>query len=511
MEKVSVIFVHGFLGDPIATWGSIGKFLAADEELKGFCKPDFFRYPAGLAAWVPWLTKVPFIKDLPFVRQAIKIQDAALGLGTYIDAIHGEQTPLVLIGHSMGGLIVREYVLNQVTEDLSHRIRKVLLFAVPNKGANLAALGEKFGFSSRQIQQLSPDSDYLENLNRRWLEHQVDDRVHVGCVAPLLDQVVPKASALLSADRSRSHYLHEDDHLSCVKPSTIDALSYQLIRAAIVKASQTAAVPYAEAPDSRGDPLFYLYDAQCEPYYIQRATDEVIAKLVDTGVWVYGVSGVGKTNCLLRNAIMRHHRTAYVSVASLLGGASTSEISRSLAAQIVRRACGDGFALPGSEQDIAGWLLSSLQSRLGKSLPLTVIIDELVDDQAVMLAVVRLTMSVIQAQRMAGKIIVRFAYGSLLSPAHLMPDAEQRLLEAIRPVEMLKWASSDIGRLVDRLCHGISVPVAPSDRERIVRDADGDPRFVKNVFRELGASVEGAPAFDTALMAVKAERVRTER
>lgn len=204
MDRVVVVFVHGLLGDPKASWGSTSAYLETDLELKGRFKADFFRYPAGLSAWLPFIKYIPGVRDLPFLRRAIRIQDAALGLETHINTVHGTSSPIVLIAHSMGGLVIRQYLINAVANGTAQRIKSALLFAVPNKGANLAALGDRLSLSSHQIRQLAPDSDYLENLNRRWIELKVESLVNVSCVAALLDSVVDKDSALLSVEPGRA-------------------------------------------------------------------------------------------------------------------------------------------------------------------------------------------------------------------------------------------------------------------------------------------------------------------
>lgn len=504
MNKVTVVFVHGLLGDPGSSWGSTPAFLGADVELDGRFRTEFFRYPAGLSAWLPFIKYIPWVRNWSILRRAIRIQDAALGLETHINTVHGADTPLVLVGHSMGGLVVREYILNSIARGTVQRIRSVLLFAVPNKGANLAALGDRLNLTSKQIRQLAPDSDYLENLNRRWADHKIDNLVHVSCVAALLDSVVEKESALLSSEAGRAHYLHEDSHSSCTKPASIDSVSYQLIRTAIANAVH----PFDEPLTGPGDPLFFMYDPRCEPYYIEREIDRTVEKQIDSGVWIHGASGVGKTNCLLRNSLFRGHRIVYVSTANLKGAQSAQEVVRSLAAQIVHRATREQSAYPPENSDSANWMVEFLRQKLGAEKQ-TILLDEVPNDECVLVGIARLVMAAVQLEKMSGRASIRFALSSLLSPADVLPADERRILEVIRPAAMTKWAPEDIRRLIDRLCHSIAITISQDDAERVCVICDGDPRYVKNVFRELKLDSEGG--LERALEAVRAEQVQTSR
>ncbi|MGQ3296590.1 esterase/lipase family protein [Reyranella sp.] len=503
-NQISVIFLHGLLGDPGTSWGATSAFLNSDAELKGHFRADFFRYAAGLAAWLPVIKYLPWVRNWPVFRRAIRIQDVALGLGTHIDTVHGPDAPLVLVGHSMGGLVIREYLLNELAQGRGHRIKSALLFAVPNKGANLAALGERLNLTSKQIRQLAPDSDYIENLNRRWKESGIEEQIAISCVAALLDGIVGKDSALLSSKVGRAHYLHEDSHISCIKPATIDSVSYQLIRTAIANAVGSKNTSPAGPPD----PLFFMYDLQCEPYYIEREIDRSVAKQIDSGIWVHGPSGVGKTNCMLRNSLFRNHRVVYLSVANHKGAQTAAEVVRSLAMQIVHRASGEPAGLPPENSDAIGWMLDVLRQRFGAT-TLTVLLDEVPDDECVLTGMARFVMTAVLAEKMNGRASIRFAFSSLFSPSDLLPEEERRLLEVIRPAQMDKWDSVDIRRLVERLCHSISIPVSKEEVDRICSASGGDPRYVKNVFREL--SIDTEKRLDRALAAVQAEQAQSLR
>ncbi|MCP4546794.1 MAG: hypothetical protein GY835_10065, partial [bacterium] len=79
---------------------------------------------------------------------------------------------VILVCHSMGGLIARQYIMEEIRRlkgnpELLDKmlVKRVLLFATPNLGADLARLGRHISNRQEQIPQLVPNCEFLENLN----------------------------------------------------------------------------------------------------------------------------------------------------------------------------------------------------------------------------------------------------------------------------------------------------------------------------------------------------------
>jgi pimeloyl-ACP methyl ester carboxylesterase len=152
-ERVPVLFVHGLRSSPI-TWRDVLNDLLADEEIRRRCQFWMFLYPTGL----------------PFPTAAADLRRELTWVRDYYDPIRTDPGPrdMLVIGHSMGGLISRglvqdmrddtlfesvygrplgEMELSASTTDLMQRIfyygpdadvRRVVFVASPLKGATLA-------------------------------------------------------------------------------------------------------------------------------------------------------------------------------------------------------------------------------------------------------------------------------------------------------------------------------------------------------------------------------------
>jgi len=68
---------------------------------------------------------------LPFTRMAPRIRDLAEGLRSQIEVRYPDYKSIILVCHSLGGLVARKYLVEEVKRGKELRIDKLLLFAVP--------------------------------------------------------------------------------------------------------------------------------------------------------------------------------------------------------------------------------------------------------------------------------------------------------------------------------------------------------------------------------------------
>jgi pimeloyl-ACP methyl ester carboxylesterase len=254
--KRAVVFIHGFDGSPQETWkcssGSetFCSLLACDADL---CSYAFyvFGYPSGF-----------------FGPPAV--ETVASQLRAMLDA-HIAEGKIVLIAHSLGGLVAMKCLLQLLEENYRQRIGGLLLYGCPMTGvewvnyarvlnAVLAAAGGfwgrigsffgKLALANRQLKQLKPGSEFLEELHNQWVMKVVngghdalrpDQRawIPVRIVTGNDDWVVQKssASALYSTRDWRSV---QKDHRALVKPADRTEETYQIAKEFLTECSKWA-------------------------------------------------------------------------------------------------------------------------------------------------------------------------------------------------------------------------------------------------------------------------------
>ena len=166
---VPVVLVHGFMCNG-AVWWSVRRRLRKAG------------YPAHHA-----LTLEPLFND---------IDTYATQLAAYVERVRNQHgvDRVLLVAHSMGGLVARTYV-----ERLggAARVSGVLTLGSPHHGTALAAM-----MTGRNVQQMRLDNDWLQQLNQ---ESEARPAVALTSIRTWHDNiVVPQSTSLLSGARNRS-------------------------------------------------------------------------------------------------------------------------------------------------------------------------------------------------------------------------------------------------------------------------------------------------------------------
>lgn len=217
-----LLFIHGLGGVGQATWRDgahpgFPELISADGALRDLADVAFFEYPTSLLR-------------LPFTRIPPRIGDLAEGLRSQIEVRYPDYKSIAFICHSLGGLVARKYLIEEVKRGKDLRVDKLLLFAVPNNGSSLAGVARYISWQHNQLTQLCRNSELIEELNADWSRLKISDRVKVRYVVAGQDRVVDKHSAVGQWGNENVDSVLDADHVSVVKPHGSTDLSYLLFR-----------------------------------------------------------------------------------------------------------------------------------------------------------------------------------------------------------------------------------------------------------------------------------------
>jgi pimeloyl-ACP methyl ester carboxylesterase len=146
-HKIPVLFVYGASGHA-QNWRVL-----FDEMDRQRFQPWFFNYPSGL--------------DLEFVGSALE---------GAIQLLHERYAfdHLFIVAHSMGGLVARHAILQNIYEDQQDYIRLFITISTPWGGHRAAAQGVKYAPAVvPSWRDMAPDSDFLAHLYSRPLPPDV--------------------------------------------------------------------------------------------------------------------------------------------------------------------------------------------------------------------------------------------------------------------------------------------------------------------------------------------------
>ncbi|WP_327080230.1 ABC-three component system protein [Polaromonas sp. CG_9.5] len=235
-----MIFIHGFTGGT-GTWRNVAgtsfkEMLEADSQLNQ--EFDFFEYEyftkitaiQHSAVVQKLLALISFIPGLPKIGGKIKknqtIANLSQGFSTHLRYILGDYSSVVVIAHSLGGLIAKDQILNY-EEGNGPKVVGYVSLAVPHKGSLSALLLAPT--SNINAKELVPLSEYSDELNNKWTLH----RDHLPSSLYLIaqhDECVPKTSAIPFTVTAQQKAVVDHDHCSICKPPSREDLSYKAVR-----------------------------------------------------------------------------------------------------------------------------------------------------------------------------------------------------------------------------------------------------------------------------------------
>jgi hypothetical protein len=215
-----IVFVHGFNSNKDAAWGQFPTLLMDDPDFDNF-NIHRFGYPTKLC------------------RQVSNIQDQGELLASFLKEIltseHPRYRQVVLVGHSMGGLVILHALLKLERdhfEVLHDKELTVLTFGTPYLGVeNTSALS--LFCDNKQVKDLSVLNDTLGELSREWTQRFNQETSSSGRETPQVplyafrgieDRFISKTSACGYPQAPCESV--DGDHDSIVKTQDRTHLSY---------------------------------------------------------------------------------------------------------------------------------------------------------------------------------------------------------------------------------------------------------------------------------------------
>ncbi|XP_053213766.1 protein SERAC1-like [Panonychus citri] len=244
-----VVFIHGLMGGVYRTWRQYTGSLTEGNQVTRCWPQD----------WLPQdvpnlrIIAVDYYSSL-FERKSTCIPEAR-SLEERADLLINElikaglgQRPIIFIGHSMGGLLIKQILVNCDKKDnpdrrlLLDNVKGLVFYSVPHRGSEATKLSlnlQRIFVPSQEIRELIKDSPKLLNLHESFISllaiKPIDlisfgekEQVQVNIKGVKINTLlVPTESSYL--DIGQFHVLDTNHFLTC-KPSDKSSPSYSIVK-----------------------------------------------------------------------------------------------------------------------------------------------------------------------------------------------------------------------------------------------------------------------------------------
>jgi pimeloyl-ACP methyl ester carboxylesterase len=230
-----IVFVHG-LGGSKYTFKKFAEYLNSKWSLEYGFLTFYFDYYKGIFALFGnnSLSKIIFIFKVILAKRNLH---NANELDKYIDINCADCKDIVLVAHSMGGLVSRQYLVNcRNNQKDIRKIKMLITYATPHNGSHVAnhfsfltqvpIVKQIYSFISRllktrifpQIGDLTTFSSFINNLNEEWTKFDLERKVKFIRVVANYDQLVKSNSANLHDRDVVNIHNFDYDHFTLISP-----------------------------------------------------------------------------------------------------------------------------------------------------------------------------------------------------------------------------------------------------------------------------------------------------
>jgi pimeloyl-ACP methyl ester carboxylesterase len=226
----TIIFVHGVMGESTATWTNPASKAFWPELLEG--DKDFDRAN---------ILVVDF--PSPAIGTSFSIDELAENLRLTLESKDiGNQSELIFIAHSMGGLVTRAFL--EKYRDMASKVKLLYFLATPTTGSFAASIA-KIASQNPQFAKIVPmtSDSYLADLQRTWLASPELSSLPSYCAYEIQPtygiKIVEQQSATNLCNRRLDPI--DADHIDIAKPENAQAMPYLAFKSAYLSLLQSNA------------------------------------------------------------------------------------------------------------------------------------------------------------------------------------------------------------------------------------------------------------------------------
>lgn len=231
------VFVHGFTGNYLSTWGELPNLLQNDPRLLHY---DFLFWGYSSSLFFPkenyFIDNVKqfFTQILSRHKTNQRVEIISQGLQIELKYLTGYDN-ISLIGHSLGGLIIRSYIIQNLIENRPENIERIdkisniILLGTPNEGLDIA--NNKIMKSlNNQVADIGSYNEFIDKLRENWIELVFKNnkiKFKTLMVAGEDDYFVPFEQVTKYFRDSRE--LTKGNHSTIAQPQSIHDTTYKII------------------------------------------------------------------------------------------------------------------------------------------------------------------------------------------------------------------------------------------------------------------------------------------
>jgi len=234
--------------------------------------------------------------------------------------------------------------------------------------------------------------------------------------------------------------------------------------------------------------LFEVYDSKKEEYYFERTEDtEFNQRISQYGVWIYGKTGSGKTNLILRNLIKSQNDCIPITLGSCVGHKNIVLFNEILNCIQEKTRTNPTYPTHKTFPLCSKAIQKELESHY-KEKEIIIYIDEIPIDSnsAEYKQFIKSLFSLINDIHLInglGKL--KFVLSSIHNPINHISENDQKIHQYLYFIQLNYWDSAAIKSLIELINKTLHCDLPQSVLTELIKKANGSPRFIKKFFKNV--------------------------
>lgn len=226
----AIVFIHGLNGNE-RTWNKFSDCLYKNWDVDDCYDLEYECYTVEMGL----LKKVPVVRSIySGLKGGPQVNELSNHLGNTIDEICKQHKRVILVAHSMGGLIARQYLVNTlINTKTTGKVKCLFTYATPHYGSKLATFYKLLlkpiftplhyiwgsGNSKQIVDMCRTNSEFLEDLNSDWNKLGLNTKIDFFRIFGGYDWVVDKKSASMRDSTNKNVKLvSSKNHFNIIRP-----------------------------------------------------------------------------------------------------------------------------------------------------------------------------------------------------------------------------------------------------------------------------------------------------
>lgn len=235
------------------------------------------------------------------------------------------------------------------------------------------------------------------------------------------------------------------------------------------------------------DVLFDVYDVKKEVYYIERDEDQNFnQKSKQFGIWIYGPTGSGKTNLILRNLIKNHSDFIEISLGACSGQKNIAFFNEILYCLLEKVDKNASYPKHKTLTICNREIIKLLESQY-KNKEVTIFIEEIPieTNNEYKIFMDGLYALICSKSLVSGLEKVMFVLSSIKDPSLHISKNTQKIHQYLYFLPFNYWKKETILLLIERIENALQFNLSEKVKVELIQYAKGSPRFIKKYFRNV--------------------------